>query len=104
MTVIKLPPVPKETWNWTGRIKYADGVSKGKAVMSLADLEPVETPAGSFKSYKITQDFMLENDAATQKATNIQWMAPGVGMVKSETTAGNTIIKVVLTGYSLKKP
>jgi hypothetical protein len=48
-----------------------------------AAIESVTTPAGTFECYKITQD--VEAKAIVKVlATDITWLAEGVGVVKSE--------------------
>ena len=46
--------------------------------------ESVTTPAGTFDCYIITQSTHIKSMAANQKRTTKQWIAEGVGVVKSE--------------------
>jgi len=47
-------------------------------------IESVTTPAGTFDCYIITQSMHIKSMAANQKRTTKQWIAEGVGVVKSE--------------------
>ena len=104
MPVLHLPPTANETWNWIGEIVYPDGSFKGNATFTLHDLELVETPAGSFKAYRVSQDFTLNVSGAKQQATSIQWYAPGVGVIKMENGGGDQKTQATLKSYKLTKP
>jgi len=55
--------------------------SEGKCLA----IEDVKVPAGTFKSYKITQKMTSSTMNITNVETVISWYAPNVGTVKSET-------------------
>jgi hypothetical protein len=46
--------------------------------------EMVTTPAGTFECYVLTQNMIVKSMAANQSRTSKQWIAEGVGVVKTE--------------------
>ena len=63
---------------------------KIKTEISITDhqciaIEDVVVPAGTFKSYKVTQTSSMTAMRKTTVTKTINWYAPGVGTVKNET-------------------
>jgi hypothetical protein len=50
----------------------------------VLDKESITVPAGTFDCYVITQTTRIKSMAANQSRTSKQWIAEGVGFVKSE--------------------
>jgi hypothetical protein len=50
----------------------------------VLDTESVTTPAGTFDCYVITQSMQIKSMASNLKRSTKQWIAEGVGVVKSE--------------------
>jgi hypothetical protein len=59
--------------------------SVAKTVGKCLVIEDVRVPAGTFKCHKITQTITTTAMNTTVVATNVTWLAPGIGQVKSET-------------------
>ena len=59
--------------------------------------EDVKTPAGSFECYKITYDTQSKTKIINMTTSSTEWMAEGVGVVKTE----NYNKKGKLAGYTL---
>jgi hypothetical protein len=61
----------------------------------LAGSELVATPAGTFDCQRLTQNLRIESFVAgARRCYNlrlISWIAPGTGLVRAETYAGNTL-------------
>lgn len=65
----------------------------------IAGKESIVTPAGTFNCYKITSNLTVKTKMAiafTLSFSTIEWLAPDVAVVKSETYKGNK-----LQGYTL---
>ena len=60
--------------------------------------ETLETPAGSFDCFKVAYTTNTRMSIINKSHTMVAWIAPGIGMVKSETRKGNgrVISKTVL--------
>ncbi|MBT8262587.1 MAG: hypothetical protein KJO05_07175 [Bacteroidia bacterium] len=50
----------------------------------VLDKESVTTPAGTFECYVISQNTQIKSMASNMKRSSKQWIAEGVGVVKSE--------------------
>jgi len=48
-------------------------------------IEDVKVPAGTFKCHKITQKYTTTAMGINNVSTVVEWLAPGIGQVKSET-------------------
>ncbi len=61
----------------------------------LAGTEVVATPAGTFECQRLTQNLRIESFVAgARRCYNLRlvsWIAPGTGLVRSETYAGNAL-------------
>ena len=76
-------PVPLkegESWNWRGKEivdgKPMDCRMEGK----LAGRETIRVPAGEFNCRKVKVETVSDDGTST----SVQWLAPGVGVVKAE--------------------
>lgn len=60
--------------------------------------ETLETPAGTFDCFKVAYNTNTRMSIINKNHTMVAWIAPGIGMVKSETRKGNgrVISKTVL--------
>lgn len=86
ITAVGAPMAMKMTVNVTNRKVLAE--------------EAITTPAGTFKCYKISSDFTMQNQMGiniTLKFSSIEWIAAKAGTVKSESYDKNG----KLTGYTL---
>jgi len=65
-------------------------------------VEDITTDAGTFSSYKVSYDISTKAGFLTSSSSAIEWMAEGVGLVRSETynRRGRLTGYSVLTGYS----
>ena len=63
--------------------------------------ESVNTPAGTYECYVITQDNVSETMGVKQTMQSKLWLAEGVGMVKQETynKKGDLMSKSELTSF-----
>ena len=50
----------------------------------VLDMETITVPAGTFECYVLTQTTRVKSMASNQSRTSKQWIAEGVGVVKSE--------------------
>jgi len=55
-----------------------------KIVGKCLSIEDVRVPAGTFKCHKITQTATTTVMGTTNVSTTTEWLAPGIGQVKSE--------------------
>jgi len=58
--------------------------STAKSVGKCLAIEDVKVPAGTFKCHKITQTITTTAMSITTVTTSIDWIAPGIGQIKSE--------------------
>ena len=65
-------------------------------------VEDITTDAGTFSSYKVSYDISTKAGFLTSSSSAVEWMAEGVGLVRSETynRRGRLTGYSVLTGYS----
>ena len=103
MLVVPSEIVAGKEWMWAGKLKYLDMEIPGAAKFTIDGPDEVKTPSETFQAFKITQVFTLKvSGSKDQTITNIQWFAPGVGLVKSTTESSDQKTEALLTGHHLK--
>ena len=84
VVLLKLPAKPGDTWK------------SGGGTATLGKEETVEVPAGKYKAVPV----IVEQDRGGQPVKTTAWYAPGVGMVKSVTTANGFDTTYVLKSFT----
>jgi hypothetical protein len=98
MPVLRLPLAKGASWSWTGTLKLADLAIPGKASFKVGGIEQVKSPAGTFDAWPVVQTLTLAPPGTTPQVVNVtQWVAPGVGLVRTETRSGAEKTSTLLT-------
>lgn len=101
--VLKIPfPLEEgKTWQWKGT-EFCDGESNTLIIDGkFAGTETVTTKAGTFETIKIVTKI---NSVGGSKSTLTEWLAPGIGIVKSHAVidgSGVTGVFQDLLGYDV---
>lgn len=99
MTMLALPLQPGLVRQWSGSISEGTASSVAEATLKLSGPEPVTTPAGSYRAYRLDQEFNLGEKGVGGKVSTQQWLAPGVGLVRQDTFDGEVRSSAVLERY-----
>ena len=75
---LKLPPAKGDTWEWKGEI----GKEKAAVVFVNDGEEEITVPAGKYKAWKVSAAM----DIGGVKHTGANWFAPGVGIIRQQST------------------
>ncbi len=103
MPMLRLPFKPSDSWAWQGELVGGGAATKAKAKFYLKPQETVKTKAGEFKAYRWKQLLTLELPEGAQTIETTMWLAPGVGLVKQETTDATGLTSAELTRYQVKR-
>ncbi|HEY2138838.1 MAG TPA: hypothetical protein VGH00_02070 [Chthoniobacterales bacterium] len=89
------PLVAGQKWEWAGKDPTQTEHHENNRVVGF---ENVTVPAGKFRAMKVTSE--ISGGSSMVRTT---WYAPGVGLIKSATEAGQIKYGFELTDYSFKK-
>lgn len=103
MPMLRLPFKPSDAWAWQGRFLAGATETRAKAKFYLKPPEPVRTKAGLFQAYKLVQVLTLDLPGGAQTIQTTMWLAPGVGLVKQETSGAGSHTSAELIRYQVKK-
>jgi hypothetical protein len=100
MTVLKLPLKTGDEWDWKGKFKSEDGSVDGEARFKVNKLESIKSPAGTFFAFRVDQTISQITPEGRNETVNKQWFAPKNGLVKQETTTGDSTVSAELTKHT----
>jgi hypothetical protein len=75
---LKLPAVKGEKWEWKGQM----GKEQAAVTFTNDGEEDISVPAGKYKAWKVS----VVIEIAGVKHTGANWFAPGVGIVRQQST------------------
>lgn len=96
LLVLRFPPKPGDSWEF--RTQTPAGLSVGKK--TVGELEEVEVPASKFKAFRLET---VGTIGKQPKDTQVDWYAPGVGLVKSSYGSGGRTGGWQLKSFTLGK-
>jgi uncharacterized protein DUF3108 len=92
---LKNPLANGDSWHWEGKGMLGADAEEAN---SVSGPETVTVPAGKFIAMKVTTMVVQ----ASIRETRIKWFAPGVGLVKSMSDAGDDKTTTELLEYNVK--
>ncbi|MGC8669479.1 MAG: hypothetical protein ACP5VE_15335 [Chthonomonadales bacterium] len=97
--MIRFPLNDGDTYDWHGRFLFPTGPTMGDLTAQITGPELVDTPAGSFHTWRLDTVTRVRAGGAEGKALLSMWLAPGVGMVKQELGIEGKGVTSVLQSY-----
>lgn len=100
--MIRTPLNDGDTYDWHGRFLFPTGPVMGDLSAEVTGPELVDTPAGSFRTYRLDTVTKVRVPGSQGKALISVWLAPGVGMVKQELEIEGKGVTSVLQSYRVR--
>lgn len=97
--MIRFPVNDGDSYEWHGRFLFPTGPVQGDLSSQVTGPELVDTPAGSFHTWRLDTVTRVRAGSSVGKALMSVWLAPGVGMVKQELGIEGKGVTSVLQSY-----
>lgn len=91
--VLMAPLEQNRSWSWSGKCGY----SLVDVSLRVEGEDRVEVPGGAFVSLRIS----MEQWTPYEQILCTRWFAPGIGMVKEESTFNNMTFRALLEDFSV---
>jgi hypothetical protein len=86
LCILRLPPQPNAQWS------FSPLENDTVHIMRMGYAEQVTVPAGTFIAYPVTVTIRRGISSPIDSCTEVHWYAAGIGLVKSKSVTGETVL------------